>query len=1024
MKIKEKFESIDQSKLSDSQKEILTKIKSATKDFTIEDEKSIEKVNGALDNIIDKLKKSNPEAIKEEPKKVVEVKEKKTRTKTQKTTPKGKTSKAKTPKEPKSGKRTVFSLAKEIRKSDESWEDAKSRAKKIMEQEKEGITQKMKSETEKLLAFIKRRKELEGLSGTTISKDAKIQALAKGRRVSKNGKIYYENRDNRTDRLAPSFEDKIYLADGGGVGKNYNNPKNATHVLQIDGQNWYLEKIDSTHFYMSNSPDFRGMANHIGQHRGEPYYNEIRQWLKDTFANGGFTPDVSDGTQFMDGGALKVEDNNYGGKNLLGYEPYFEEDVTVASFSEKDKIVRPSQGYFYPNPMAKRVIRWAKKNGYEFIQDGKKYANGGFTPDVSDGTQFMDGVYADGGFVSKGQMVWNKLTSSKRADFLKEYFTPEITPRSQEILVGKTYKFLPRNVKIKVEAIYANVEDYADGGAIIGIPETPLARGLDIDYTTLVGETGALSSGEMFENGGGMDSKLEVGVYRVGKPIKVSTNLYEQKIVEVFDNGDIATASDYGRSLSDFKSMQYPTISKEQLDSMYMYGGDFFKKGGALLSTRERYVAELKGLTGLRQNAIDNFIDENNLTNDEILNIVIGLGRKQITASDVSTAIVGTKDNAEFKKLMDFVKSDKALRAYKEGGRVVNIVNEGKDYSKKEYQGIFGDYDGDGITNVNDLNPLDKKKVGKVDNIEIDETFKKLIDLKNDLDVKMYEALEELDKKAPKNAEFYARTKTPFSIVKKLVDKRLLDPKKGLTDLIGTTVVVSDQKELEKVKKDLDNGLMGEVLDFDDFYEKPNNGYRAYHYIVQFKGTPIEVQLKTKMQKQLNEVSHEFYKKGTLNAKGLNEVSEMIMKADKGDKKALEEVKMLLSNEGELAKKISVESFAMGGGLDNHGLREGDQIIKTMSGGIQKVMTKSGDIVYVDLANGYRGAEPPLPFAKGGRLKSALMRDRNNFNHFEKHEIAYSKDKPKRKGYGYADGGMMNDDNQMPKLNLGKHKND
>jgi hypothetical protein len=148
------------------------------------------------------------------------------------------------------------------------------------------------------------------------------------------------------------------------------------------------------------------------------------------------------------------------------------------------------------------------------------------------------------------------------------------------------------------------------------------------------------------------------------------------------------------------------------------------------------------------------------------------------------------------------------------------------------------------------------------------------------------------------------------------------------------------------------------------------------------------------------------------------------MKADKGDKKALEEVKMLLANESELAKKISIESYAMGGGLDNHGLKEGDQIIKTMSGGVQKVKTKSGDIVYVDLANGYRGTEPPLPFAKGGRLKSALMRDRKYKNYSEDHEVRYSKDKPQRKGYGFEDGGMMGDDGQMPKLNLGKHKND
>ena len=61
----------------------------------------------------------------------------------------------------------------------------------------------------------------------------------------------------------------------------------AKHILHIDGQNWFLEKIDNTHFYMSNDKDFRGMAHHIGQHRGEPYYEEVRQWLKDTYAKGG-----------------------------------------------------------------------------------------------------------------------------------------------------------------------------------------------------------------------------------------------------------------------------------------------------------------------------------------------------------------------------------------------------------------------------------------------------------------------------------------------------------------------------------------------------------------------------------------------------------------------------------------------------------------------------------------------------------------------------------------------------------------
>lgn len=92
--------------------------------------------------------------------------------------------------------------------------------------------------------------------------------------------------------------------------------------------------------------------------------------------------------------------------------------------------------------------------------------------------------FARGGFVGKGELVWRKLSSSDRMNFLNENFTSEITPRTKEILVGKTFNFLPKNVKIKIEAKYANVEDYAKGGSLkktkekyvellneIGVPE-------------------------------------------------------------------------------------------------------------------------------------------------------------------------------------------------------------------------------------------------------------------------------------------------------------------------------------------------------------------------------------------------------------------------------------------------------------------------------------------------------------------------------------------------------------------------
>jgi hypothetical protein len=165
-----------------------------------------------------------------------------------------------------------------------------------------------------ILAELKKKlgseKFKEATTGTDIQKDIKIPALKKGKRIVRKkgyttnqygtfknqvGTAYWESRANRFDANQPSQTRKYKLADGGDI-SSYDNPKNATHTLHIDGQNWYLEKIDSTHFYMSNNPKYRGMAHHIGQHKGESYYDEIKQWLRDTkFAKGGEVSQYIDG---------------------------------------------------------------------------------------------------------------------------------------------------------------------------------------------------------------------------------------------------------------------------------------------------------------------------------------------------------------------------------------------------------------------------------------------------------------------------------------------------------------------------------------------------------------------------------------------------------------------------------------------------------------------------------------------------------------------------------------------------------
>ena len=148
MTIKEKFNSIDQSKLNADQKGFLEKIKNVTKDFTVENKEVNDKVEGALDKMIATFKEKMPEVIK--------TTEKKEPTKKASTKKAPAEKKQKTP----SGKRTVMSLAKEIRKEGESWKDAQVRARKQMKEDSESATKTMKTELQKLQDYIKEHKEL------------------------------------------------------------------------------------------------------------------------------------------------------------------------------------------------------------------------------------------------------------------------------------------------------------------------------------------------------------------------------------------------------------------------------------------------------------------------------------------------------------------------------------------------------------------------------------------------------------------------------------------------------------------------------------------------------------------------------------------------------------------------------------------------------------------------------------------------------------------------------------------------
>jgi len=169
------------------------------------------------------------------------------RTRAKRTTT-SRTKKPKVEEKPTTKKKTVFSLAKEIRKADESWDDAKLRARKMMTSQTTETKAKARTETDKLLAMVRRNKEYKKLAGTSnLSKDAQRRAMPRGKRVStkgwKNqygvsdgGKVYYENRANRVD--VGGFK-SAYLETGGGVGKMKKPTLKKGDVVFVVGRRWF-----------------------------------------------------------------------------------------------------------------------------------------------------------------------------------------------------------------------------------------------------------------------------------------------------------------------------------------------------------------------------------------------------------------------------------------------------------------------------------------------------------------------------------------------------------------------------------------------------------------------------------------------------------------------------------------------------------------------------------------------------------------------------------------------------------------
>jgi len=240
------------------------------------------------------------------------------------------------------------------------------------------------------------------------------------------------------------------------------------------------------------------------------------------------------------------------------------------------------------------------------------------------------------------------------------------------------------------------------------------------------------------------------------------------------------------------------------------------------------------------------------------------------------------------------------------GGKAeIKVENKDVKFDKSLYKGVLDDFDLDGLPNADDPNPLESGDGASVEQTKLSTAVNNVIRVKDKMDVELDEFIGKLQKTAPNDSKIYGRTKTPYSILNKLVSTRLLDQKRGLQDLVGTTVAFNNFDDLVKFKKRVEKGMFGKVVEFKDYYENPNDGYRAYHFIVEQNGTPIELQLKTDRMKQVNVLSHDGYKNKDLNVDYLLYLTTLANEADKGNAASKAEFERVMSDRVAVKKKLS-----------------------------------------------------------------------------------------------------------------------
>lgn len=243
--------------------------------------------------------------------------------------------------------------------------------------------------------------------------------------------------------------------------------------------------------------------------------------------------------------------------------------------------------------------------------------------------------------------------------------------------------------------------------------------------------------------------------------------------------------------------------------------------------------------------------------------------------------------------------------------------------SPTDYPGIFGDFDKDGIPNVDDPNPEQPGDKKTVEEVSLADEIKQLIELRNVYQGALDSVMERL-RDIDVESSVKGRVKSPYSVINKLRRKRIKGTIKkakageyytqGLTDMAGCMIILKNQDDLEKVIKNIQDGSIGKVFEHENFYKEPLNGYRAHHFIILYSEDeiPVEIQVKTKRMAAISSASHTPYKNGKLNADKMLELTSLAVQADKGDDGAKSILDPILADIEALEKELMVRKNRTG----------------------------------------------------------------------------------------------------------------